>query len=324
MHAVTPRYLPSIFHMEAAMFATVAGPASVPTGVFLVETAEGLAVDWEWPAERAWGPLVLGSGLHAFVDIARHPEPGEAVRGFVLDFGTLALCQEHGGPWGTPEHRHCTRLKPEPVSVWVDYAREVALLLRVKGDLALKWEPDPFRLRPGRRAGPPRDWALEIERARWAGLLTPEEAQDLLGMVASLRKSGEERTREGERLRESLRALLPKNPKEWEDWLVSRVNEGLDAFPPSLQLGRDPRGEVHPILETPLSVLSGIYVELLKEVCGPGTFAFCSYCGGAYRIKRWPKKGQRRYCPECRAASVPKRLHMRDARAGLSKKRPPG
>jgi hypothetical protein len=301
--------------MEAAMFETVAGPASVPTGVFLVETAEGLAVDWTGPKERPWGPPSPGPVLEAFVGIASHPEPGEAVRAFVLDYGMLCLCREHRQDYYRLEHEACTRLQPEPVALWLDYAREVRAALHVKARLQEGKPPDPFGVMAEETPGGRRNWTMEIERARRAGLLSPEGARELLDMVASLGEVGEEKAREVATLRKALRALLPGSREEWEGWLVSWVNRRLYDFPVTLRLARDPHGVLRPTMAGPVSILARVWIELLEEVCGTGTFAFCSHCARAYRVNRRPKTGQRRFCPECRAASVPKRLHMRDKRS---------
>ncbi len=66
--------------------------------------------------------------------------------------------------------------------------------------------------------------------------------------------------------------------------------------------------------EGPLAAFEAGAARVLEAAKTPGV-AFCTECASPYAPKRRPKRGQDNFCPRCRDARVPQRLHMRRKRA---------
>jgi hypothetical protein len=84
------------------------------------------------------------------------------------------------------------------------------------------------------------------------------------------------------------------------------------------QHGVDTTDAIRPAITDEGSLLARVYYELGMDVSGARATAFCSACDQPYAVNRQPKRGQNNYCPACRKAGVPQRLHMRRKRAGAS------
>ena len=293
------------------------GPASVPARAWVVEGPDGEpCVDWG-------GGRVEPSDGNVLVDFAKlaaadREEAGEAVAAFVRAYGPLHLCAEHRreflGPGG---HGRCTLLKPEPVRVWLDHARGAALVLSVKESLQAGETPDPHGLQ-GREPDPNvtlDHLRLDVEKFRRERGATFEEISELWEEIEEWEGEAQEVAQKRVGLRAQLREYQPASAAGWWEWLAHEVNRGLGEYPPFLHLEASPgSGGVRPVLQT-IGLLPRIYMALAFEVSGVGQLASCSHCGRFYAPNRAPKHGQRNYCPECREAHVPQRLHMRERRA---------
>lgn len=286
------------------MIATTVGPGSVPREVDLFPTEMGVCV-----AEKEgtdWRDPEADSVLPEFAALAEK-EPGgefeEAVAAFASRYGLLLLCEKHGAALHSPGHQQCTRMAPEPVSLWRRHAISVSRTLRVLHDLRKRKRPDPFDLQAllDGPEDPARDIGVFLERRlREEKELPPvlrsklvhELREDLAPGLAEL----EDLRSEAQRARWLASRILTWTSDEWGLWARDRINGGLRAFPVLLRLEADFRLG----LSTPPSVLSRVYHELAREAAGPGRVGFCSDCGRAYhRAGRAPKRGQAHYCPDC-------------------------
>jgi hypothetical protein len=301
------------------MFATTFGPGSVPAKALLIEAPNGElyvgvpdGTDWQAPAR---GPV-----LAEFAALARADVPGEAVVRFVERFGRLHLCQEHERNVGTLEHRDCTPLRPEPLSLWIRHSGEVGGILGAARTLEAGEEPDPFGLADA-QAHEPRAHAWEhrmgltVERERRAvGSISHGTAADLHQSVDQWADALADQSRTLDRERAQLGTLLPDTPAGWREWITGKITGHIMDYPVSVRLQVSPRGGFTLALDDSGSLLARVYFELAQDVAGAAAVAFCSSCALPYTALRRPKAGQRNYCPECRAANVPQRMYMRERR----------
>ena len=319
------------------MFGVSMDPGSVPDHAFLVEHDGLLCVDWEREPGR---PPSKGDLLSEFAGLSAlaAEDTGPAVVRLVKRFGVLSLCEPHFQPLDTVEHAECPRLKPEPVTLWLWQAHRVHQILHMLRALESGEDPEPYDIR---HQAPPRDkrgrifaerWSLKLERRRraieWPSDSAEEsqkfdeqfpafaaEFYDEVSTLASTIQSKEDELNESVA---SIQRLLPgaDDADEWRGRIRALVNRGLDWFPPTLRLGQDEDTDaLRLVLSTSMGVLSRVYLSLAMEAAKAPGVAFCTGCAGPYAPKRRPKRGQDNFCPRCREARVPQRLHMRRKRA---------
>ncbi len=106
----------------------------------------------------------------------------------------------------------------------------------------------------------------------------------------------------------------PTTPEEWWAWIAFDVDRVLWERPPFAHLVPSPESGRPRLVLHASDLIPRVYLALALEVAGAGHLASCSYCSQFYTPVRAPKRRQRNYCPACRKASVPQRLHMRETR----------
>jgi hypothetical protein len=68
-----------------------------------------------------------------------------------------------------------------------------------------------------------------------------------------------------------------------------------------------------PALKFRSALFGNLAVQLVLGAAKLEGWAICAHCRREYiPLKRRPKAGQRNFCPECRAANVPRQYAMRD------------
>ncbi|MEX2532092.1 MAG: hypothetical protein WD960_15105 [Gemmatimonadota bacterium] len=177
-------------------------------------------------------------------------------------------------------------------------------------------DPDPYGIRGPKPSGwDPDRQRVEVERlGRELGVPSSE----LTEFHQEIDRFSEERKAKDKVIEaqgEVIQRYQPTTPAEWWKWIGARVNDGLWSYRPfvHLEIGSGSEG-LRPILQT-AGLLARVYLALAFEVAGVGSVESCSHCGRFYVPNRAPKKGQRNYCPACRSAHVPQRLHMRERRS---------
>jgi hypothetical protein len=176
----------------------------------------------------------------------------------------------------------------EPVSRWLDFARQARALLSI-GALLLA----PRRRWPGKDYDAHvRDWATVLEG-------TPSERDQLAKAIA--------RDRDASRLHLTWyvnRWLMLGDVRPSLHWTQARGA-------PSLGMGGLGFGGTFGLLA----------VDLAVGVSRSHELSMCDGCKYPYlREGRKAKAGQRNYCPDCRSRGIPARDRKRDERAGLGRR----
>ena len=264
--------------------------------------------------------------LPAFVAIADLPdgEQGPAVVSLVERFGVLSLCEPHRRTRYSLEHKDCKWLSPEPVSLWMTHARLAKAAFQILVSLEKGEDPDPYSAREtlplADTRGPDFVSAMEltIERHRPEGGW-PEDFRDQLTAPPELWLHWFQLQHDVLRRAEKrIRNLVPadRDDQWWLRHVCSTINQGLIDFPTTVSVMFDPDASgITPYLSTSAGLLSRIYLHLAFEAAKAPGIAFCCGCGRPYTPQRQPKRGQDNFCPDCRSAHVPQRLHMRRRRA---------
>lgn len=296
------------------------GPASVPARALVVEAPDGeLLIGTPKPQDGGRGRRAPASGpaLPEFAALARSTDPGEAVVEFVQRYGRLHLCREHERPI-FPHHRDCSQLDPEPLALWIARSEEVWRLLHTAESLKAGEQPDPFEVRHSvHKESPFPARRLEVEKTlrEFRELDAHAKVEQLHLEMEGWEEEWEAIHRRRDRQRHQFLEILPSTPQGWREWLAREISGHLYEYPVSVGFEIDADDAFQLTLRDSMSVLARVYFELAMEVAGVGRLASCSHCGRPYVPNRAPKRGQRNYCPECREAHVPQRLHMRERRA---------
>jgi hypothetical protein len=72
---------------------------------------------------------------------------------------------------------------------------------------------------------------------------------------------------------------------------------------------------IYPTLLGALALQLALHTSRAKEL------AICDGCGVGYPPKRWPRAGERRYCPDCQKGKLPMRDASQDYRDRRAKAR---
>lgn len=244
--------------------------------------------------------------LGALIDIldGRTGEPREGLDARVEElarrFGPLRLCR-----CGRPDtHRgkdpfRCraivldqgnkTGVMPscEPVSGWVNFAREVCAALRI-ASCAIHGRPP--------RKGDARDW---------------EMLYDIVPRLEGTRSFLQDHYR---RVKQAIiqadRLTLVRGLNVWIDQAALRPAVWWEPTGMEIRFasGHSPGGMG--------SLYGAVLLELLYLIAGARGFAFCAYCGKPF-IMLHQRTGARRFCINCRKSGKPEALAARDYRARL-------
>jgi hypothetical protein len=161
-------------------------------------------------------------------------------------------------------------------------------------------------------------WRVEVERRGRAAGARSDQIAELHQEVDVWEGRLEETRRRNEQVSRTLNSLLPSDAAGWRAWIASKVRDGLHDFPVRISMDVDTTDAIRPAITDGGSLLARVYYELAMDVSGARATAFCSACAQPYAVNRQPKRGQNNYCPACREAGVPQRLHMRRKRSGAS------
>lgn len=152
--------------------------------------------------------------------------------------------------------------------------------------------------------------------------LYAQELSSIVGIAQRLRRGERGNAEDWARLldeteEEEVRGLLQAGELDERGRLASYVQRWLQLadFQARFTWGDDdPTLDLLSPATSPVPLFAALARQLVSVVSGDADMTMCDGCGQPYLPNRKPRVGERHFCDECRANSVPERLRQRDWR----------
>ena len=265
-----------------------------------------------------WGGVAPGEALAKFIRLHDARNQPDAIRDFARKYGVLDLC-EHRRDWenilpgwlsfeGCPHcgdaYRRGRQPAREPLDGWVFYARQLKSMVRVLIDLELSAIDETWQVKSE---------DLDIIRPPWYSTRFPLEGPEYPETMTL-----------GYRLNKAWSDLVDAEGR-WTDHAL-----GIDHV--GLRRGVDPDTGFPEWVVNVRSLPGLLARDLHAAVRSAVGWYYCDRCGHPY-TPRWdpqnpeksprrPKRGQRKYCPECREGGTYRAVNRERGRELYRQKHP--